>query len=195
MNNFITPTGLSVMEKRAFRDTIKHLHFMGLQMVRDRFDLTSTQMVEYWAIIEGVIAQYQNNEITWQNLLDYASEVQNPYKWINTVPKNQRVIILGYKNIKGTPEKIKQIIDASILLYYCSGIISLIKLEIKQEEIAKYGKYLADFIDSYAKGYLTDELVNEMLVEECGLDLIKGTDVEDIIKKLIKKEKAKQRKK
>ena len=35
---------------------------------------------------------------------------------------------------------------------------------------------MAYYLDSYAKGYLNDELVNELMIEECKIDVINEID-------------------
>lgn len=155
------------------KSSFRHLELCGYQTLRDRFDFGQEQLRTYWNGIESINQMYSLGLQSYQSITTFArGKGVDIDAWVRSIPREHKLFLCPIHSI--VPDKYvrNKFIDSTFFCYYMLAVKVLgERFAMKSAEIARFGEEIKYFIDSYAKGYLTDELVEEMLMDECGIEV------------------------
>lgn len=155
-----------------------HLQFMGYQNLHDRFGFGNRRLKRFYECLEREFENYSQEKLKTEELLVYCQNKENDiYKWVRSLSQSQKLKVSGFKAKKGTSINFMKVVDSAYLIY--GGLASYVLFEdfkFSKPQVKKFLEEMAYYLDSYAKGYLDDNLVNELMIEECKIDVINNID-------------------
>ena len=165
-------------EEKMIKENFKHLQFMGYMTLRDRYDFERDGLIDFYKRIKYVFEKYESNELSTKEMLTYCEGNKiDVYGWVNSITQQQKLKLADCGKHKGFTLDLIKVLDASILIY---GMISASVLKeifnFSSETIEEFYGHISYYIDSYVRNYLNDDMINEIMKEECDLDLYKGED-------------------
>lgn len=165
-------------ENNLIQNLFTHLQFMGYQNLHDRFGFGNKRLKRFYEFLEKEFEKYSEGKLELDSLLMYCKKNDNNiYDWIRTLPQSQKIKVSEFKAKKGTSVNFMKGIDAGFLIYGTLSVVVLLReFNFSKPQAKKFLDEMAYYLDSYAKGYLNDELVNELMIEECKIDVINEID-------------------
>ena len=166
-------------EDKMLKETFKHLQFMGYMALRDRYGFGKTRLVRFYKCMQSVFDEYSADRITSKQLLTYCeSKKIDVHKWIRSITQTEKLKLSNVAKYKANTLQTMKVLDASILVY---GMISASVLkeqfDFSSPEIERFYGHISYYIDSYVRDYLNDDMINSIMIEECGLDLYREDGV------------------
>lgn len=163
-------------EDKMLRETFKHLQFMGYMALRDRYGFGRQRLIKFYDCIKGLFDKYTAKEITSKEMLVYCEKNKiDVYKWVRSITQTEKLKLSSCAKHKGNTLDVIKVLDSSILVY---GMLSASVLKetfkFSRPEIERFYGHISYYIDSYVRDYLNDEMINDILQEECNIDLYKG---------------------
>jgi len=163
-------------QEQMMKELFKHLQFMGYMALRDRYGFGKKRIIRYWDNIQNIFDEYEKGKIDSSQMLRYC-ETKNihAHAWIKTISQREKMILANSEKYKCNVIEIIKILDSATLVYaMISGIVLKEIFDFSSAKVEEFYSHINYYIDSYVRDYLNDEMVNEILIEECGIDLLKG---------------------
>jgi len=156
-------------------ETHKHLKYIGYMTLRDRYGFGERRIKRFSANVEGMFEKYRRGEITSLDMLRYCeSKGLDVSSWIRDVGQHQKLNFSNYKKYNANAMMAIKLIDAAFVSY--AMIVAVILKEIfrfSNNQISGFWEHMKYYIDSYVRDYLTDDIINEIMVDECSFDISK----------------------
>lgn len=158
----------------------KSLQYMGYMTLDDRFGFGKKRLVRYWDAIQALFEKWQSGEYTTSELMVCVNAIGFDYNgYVKSIPFRYKLFLGGFKNNQAGVKDINYVMDAPIIAYVLMSCIVL-KNEFKfsKPNLEKFNAEMLNYMDSYANGYLNDEMIKAIMLDENGIDLENGCVVE-----------------
>lgn len=164
-----------------------HLQMIGFYNLHERLRYNKKRILRFWDCFNATFKKYSEGKINQEKLLVYCDKKGFDVKsFVNSIPTTRKLILLDSAGKKGTMNSdIIADINESIVVYFCIAD-AVLKEEFKEtkKNVNIFNEQMLYYIDSYTRKqpgtniyYLDDESCNELLMEECKLDVIKGIEL------------------
>lgn len=162
--------GANKMADKTITNIHRHLNLIAYMTLRDRYDYGEKGLRKFWSKISSTFDAYANREVTSKELLTYCEVNKiDVYGHINRIPFSQKMYLADAKRGYVGMNKF---IDASFIVFY--GFVAVILKEefcFDSEKVMEFFDHLDYYIDSYQRKYLDDNMIYEIISEECNIDL------------------------
>lgn len=173
--------------EKYVNNVFSHLQMIGFYNLHERLGYNRKRLLRFWDYFNATFANYGNGKTNKENLLVYCNKKGfNIEDYINQISTTSRFRLLETKGKKHTMNKqIVNDINEALIVYF--GIAdAILKEEFKEtkKNIHLFNNQMLYYIDSYTRKqpntneyYLDDVGCNELLMEECKLDVIRGKEL------------------
>ena len=161
---------------RMIKEIFKHIQYMGYMALRDRYGFGRKRLIRFWDSLWGVFHKYEEGEYTSEMLLEYcAVKKLDVHGWMHTIPLSWKLYLGNSKQYKQSGREAVLVLDSALLVYgMMSGIVLKEVFDFSAPKVQEFWNHISYYIDSYYRGYLTDDMINSIMKDECGLDIENG---------------------
>jgi len=146
----------------------------------DQFDLNLRKLCNFFDFIQEEKRQWKESERDTDEIIaDAKGKRKHIYEHCQKVSFSQLLFLARRGNTKvNVDANTKPCLQAGYLIIgvWVDKVLQEHYRLNKSQRIEIFD-YINDWIDSYQRGYITDELINEMFIDDIGYDIIKGEKV------------------
>ena len=166
------------MQTNFIQTAFNHFIMISYQTLHDKFDFDGDKITKFYNSMHGVLNDYALGRLNTQEMLIYSVKIKvDCHGWVKSLPIRWKYALVGFKANQGKGMKAIMHIEAALLVSDLIAI-SVLKEEfgLVKEELDKFNEWQRYYIDSYVRGYLNDEMINELMIEECHIDMFDYMD-------------------
>lgn len=171
---------------KQFGDNLaNHMAYIYTAILYDKYGMSLRKLQNFYGRVEGLRfkALDPSEELTFKHLIEYCDVKKiNARQYVNSIPFSQKIFLADVSN------KQRAVIgmDKNINIAFYTTIILVMPVlketyKFSNKKIYEFLEYVKDYVDSYWRKqpgtnqrYLSDEILNQMFIDEVGYDLEKG---------------------